>query len=255
MQWSFGIMNPDKHCFVLIRGLFREKRHWGEFVHILQEQYPNADIFTLDIPGNGCFFQQTSPNTIAEYTDTLRQQLAGRNNLNLIALSMGGMIALDWMSRFPTEIKSAVLVNTSVRPHAPFFQRLRWQNYPAIFRMFFATPEQMEQQILYLTSNEHRENKVLLEKWQQWRKQKPISGASRLNQLLAAAKFSMHLKPLHPILIISAKNDQLVNYRCSLKLHQLWQIDYQQHDTAGHDLPLDDPQWLTQTIHRWLLTI
>ena len=248
-------MNPDKHCFVLIRGLLREQRHWGEFTQILQDQYPYADILTLDIPGNGCLYLQTSPSTIAGYTDALRQQLAGRSNLNLIALSMGGMIALDWMSRFPLEIKSAVLVNTSVRPYAPFFQRLRWQNYPAIIKMLFDSPDQMEQKILSLTSNEHGENKILLDKWQQWRKQYPVSKISALNQLLAATKFSVDIKPLHPILIVSAKNDQLVNYRCSVKLHQRWQTDYQQHDTAGHDLPLDDPLWLAQTIDKWLITI
>ena len=248
-------MNLNKQCFVLIRGLIREQRHWGEFVQILQDQHPNADIITLDIPGNGRLYKQTSPSTIAEYTDALRQQLTGRSNLNLIALSMGGMIALDWMARFPTEIKSAILVNISVRPYSPFFQRLRWQNYPAIIIMLLDSPDQMEQKILSLTSNEHGENKVLLEKWQLWGKQNPVSKTSALNQLLAAAKFSVQIKPLHPVLIVSAKNDRLVNYHCSLKLHQLWQTDYQQHDTAGHDLPLDDPLWLAQKIQQWVFSL
>jgi hypothetical protein len=42
-----------------------------------------------------------------------------------------------------------------------------------------------------------------------------------------------------------------VDYRCSLKLAQTWGGDYRQHETAGHDLPLDEPEWLAQVIKQW----
>lgn len=248
-------MTKAKPCFVLIRGLIREQRHWGDFIPILQRQFPDSEIIALDIPGNGCLHHQTSPNNISAYTDSLRQQLSKKDNINLIALSMGGMVALDWMTRFPTEIKSAVLINTSVRPHSAFFHRLRWQIYPDIFKMLWHTAEQIEQQILDLTSNTYNNNDELLKQWQIWRKQNPVSKTSALNQLIASAKFSAQTKPLHPTLIVASKKDLLVNYCCSQKLQQLWKTDYQEHETAGHDLPLDDPQWLTQVIYRWINTI
>ncbi len=247
-------MVKNKSCFVLIRGLLREQRHWGEFTKLLAQQFPDAEILTLDIPGNGSLHQETSPNTITGLTEALRAQLAGRKNLNLIAISMGGMIAIDWMNRHPLEIHSAVLINTSVRPYSPFFHRLRWQNYPGIASMLFKPAEQREQKILALTSNLHQNDAALLAAWKKWRGQCPVSKISAINQLRAAAQFLATDKPAQPLLIISAKNDRLVDYRCSHALHQAWHSDYLEHDNAGHDLPLDDPRWLTQAIKKWLAT-
>ncbi len=248
-------MTLNKPRLVLIRGLLREQRHWGEFTHILQAKFPDTKIITLDIPGNGCLNLQTSPNTIAELTDALRGQIIEPENLNLIAISMGGMIALDWMNRYPSEIKSAVLINTSVRPYSAFFHRLRWTVYPSIIKMLWHSATEREQLILSLTSNHHSRDARLIDQWQLWQSQNPVSLSSALNQLLAAAKFSVKSKPLHPILIIASKKDRLVDYRCSLKLQTAWETDYLQHMTAGHDLPLDDPHWLTQEIYFWIKNI
>ncbi|MBE0469236.1 MAG: alpha/beta hydrolase [Methyloprofundus sp.] len=247
-------MSKNKAYFVLIRGLLREQRHWGEFTPLLAQQFPAAEIVTLDIPGNGSLHQETSPNTIAGLTEALRVQLEGKKNMHLIALSMGAMIAIDWMNRHPLEINSAVLINTSVRPYSPFFQRLRWQNYPRLVSMLFKSAEQRERDILALTANLHQQDTRLLADWQKWCAQYPVSKISAINQLQAAAQFLATNKPAHPLLIISAKNDRLVDYRCSVALHKAWHCDYLQHASAGHDLPLDDPKWLAQTIEKWLVT-
>ena len=61
------------------------------------------------------------------------------------------------------------------------------------------------------------------------------SKISAINQLRAAEPFLASEKPAYPLLIIGAKNDRFVGYRCSLDLHQAWHSD----DSAGHDLPLD----------------
>ena len=77
---------------------------------MLQQRFPEAQIITPDIPGNGRFNHLISPDSIAGMTDALRAQVVSRRNLRLIAISMGGMIAIDWMTRYPDEIKSAVLI-------------------------------------------------------------------------------------------------------------------------------------------------
>ena len=104
-------MTDCKLCFVLIRGLLREARHWGKLPELLQKQYPNALILTPDIPGNGKLNHLTSPDTIEAMTDALREQVTKEYALQLIAISMGGMIAIDWMSRYSAEVNSAVLIN------------------------------------------------------------------------------------------------------------------------------------------------
>lgn len=237
--------------FVLIRGLLREARHWGEFTGSLQQQFPNALISTPDIPGNGTLHHATSPRTIAGMTEALRQQIDLTQPLRLIALSMGGMIAIDWMTRYPDEVEAAVLINTSARPLSPFYHRLRWTIYPHVIRMIFHSAVQKEAGILSLTSNRYPHDDRLLESWRQWQQQNPVSTASARNQFLAAVKFSITSKPQQPVLIVTSQADRLVDYRCSLKLAQIWQSDYRQHESAGHDLPLDEPEWLVQIIRQW----
>ncbi len=237
--------------FVLIRGLLREARHWGEFAGSLQQQFPRATISTPDIPGNGQLHQATSPKTIAEMTEALREQINANQPLRLIALSMGGMVAMDWMMRYPDEVEAAVIINTSARPLSPFYHRLRWTIYPQVLKMIFHSAAQKEADILSLTSNRHSHDRKLLESWQQWQQQNPVSTASARNQFLAAVKFSVTKKPQQPILIVTSQADRLVDCRCSRKLAQIWQTGYVQHETAGHDLPLDEPEWLAHVIKQW----
>ncbi|MER0169529.1 MAG: alpha/beta hydrolase [Nitrosomonas sp.] len=244
-------MNHPPH-FVLLRGLWREARHWGKFTDQLQQQFPAALISTPDIPGNGMRNHETSPDTIAAMTDALRQQINSNHPIRLIALSMGGMMAIDWMTRYPTEIEAAVLINTSARPLSPFYHRLRWTAYAHVPRLLFHSRAEREADILRLTSNRHQHDKKLLESWQQWQRQNPVAPASARNQFLAALKFSVTTKPQQPLLIVTSRADRLVDYRCSQKFARTWNTDYVEHESAGHDLPLDEPEWLVQRIYGWL---
>lgn len=244
-------MTSQAH-FILIRGLLREARHWGGFTRQLQQLFPGAHFIAPDIPGNGRLHQLTSPGTVAAMTEALRNQISQRQNLKLIALSMGGMIAIDWMSRYPEEVVAAVLINTSARPLSPFYHRLRWTAYPCVIKMLFHSATQREADILALTSNQYSHDYSLLKLWQQWQQQYPVSNVSARNQFLAAVRFSVSTRPLQPVLVVASRTDRLVDYRCSLKLAQDWQVQYIQHATAGHDLPLDDPGWLALVIRQWV---
>ena len=244
------LVNHHEH-FVLIRGLLREARHWEGFVRNLQHQFPGVNISTPDIPGNGQLHQEVSPKTIEGITEALRQRINISQPLRLIGLSMGGMIAIDWMTRYPHEVKAAVLINTSVRPLSSFYLRLRWTIYSHIFKMVFHSVLQRESDILSLTSNRYQYDNKLLESWQQWQLQSPVSAASARNQFLAAIKFSIKTKPKQPVLIVTSLADRVVDYRCSQKLAQIWQTTCVYHDTAGHDLPLDEPEWLSNIIKQW----
>ncbi len=245
-------MKTEGMRIVLIRGLLRDARHWGDFPALLQSCFPDAEIITPDIPGSGIYHQQTSPNSIQAMTEALRQQIPAGKPLHLIAISMGGMIAIDWMLRYPSEIESSVLINTSMRPLSPFYQRLRWQIYPEIIRLLFQRGEKREQSILQLTSNEHQQDKDILQHWTDWQKQRPVSGKSAINQLLAAARFSVTSVPQQPVLLLGSLHDRLVSNQCSRQIQQRWKTAVYWHPQAGHDLPLDDPSWVVDRITQWL---
>ena len=185
-------------------------------------------------------------------TEALRRQVGKRQRLTLIAISMGGMIAIDWMTRYPDEVSAAVLINTSARPLSPFYHRMRWRIYPCVVKMIMSTDLNRETDILELTSNRFDRDSHVLKFWQQWQQQNPVSIVSIGNQLLAAVRFSITSQPRQPVLIVTSLADRLVDYRCSRKLAQTWYADYVEHERAGHDLPLDEPEWLTSIIKQWL---
>lgn len=80
---------------VLIRGLFRGKYHWGTIPEKLNARFPEREFLCLDIPGAGDRHQERSPWRIEEMVDSLRAQRNGNEPVDLIAISMGGMIGLD----------------------------------------------------------------------------------------------------------------------------------------------------------------
>ncbi len=245
---------------VLLRGLLRDARHWGEFVLKLGRALPQAEIICLDIPGNGKRYREKSPLSIELMTEGLRGELSKhetKQKVYLIAISMGGMIAMDWFARYPEEIASAVLINASSRTYTAFYQRLRWVNYPRIIgtwffgtlfaRTLFADEHALQRMILALTSNRH-DTEEIVTRWVTWHHRAPVSLLNALRQLVAAMRFRCTILPVIPVFIIYSEQDQLVNAECSRALASNWHCKSVSHTTAGHDLPLDDPDWVVGQI-------
>lgn len=247
---------PDNaRPWVLLRGLGREARHWGEFPQRLQLALGDVPVLTPDLPGNGYLWQENAGVTVAEQCEHLRGQLApvlAEGPVNVLALSLGGMVALDWASRYPAEVARLVLVNTSLSALAPFWRRLRWQSYPALLGLLGQKTVLREQGILALTSNLPARRSQVLADWVAWQTAHPVSVANLLRQLLAAARFQApKVWPRCPALVVTSAQDRLVDPYCSAQLAQAtgWPLQINAH--AGHDLPLDDALWLAQAVVLW----
>lgn len=245
--------------WVLLRGLMREQRHWGRFPGELSQALPDAVITTPDLPGNGQRHAMRSPTSVAAMVEFCRAELRSRGvpaPYSLLALSLGGMVAVAWASRYPHEVERCVLINTSMRPYSRFHQRLRWQNYPAIIKqLWHGGMENQERLILRLTSREgdQAKRKGIFERWMGYQHQYPVSRANAMRQLWAAARFrAPSARPALPVLVLSSAGDQLVDPRCSANLARAWQATHTIHPSAGHDLPLDDGAWVAQAIAGWL---
>ena len=244
-------ITPGPAPVLLLRGLSREQRHWGLFRPMLAERLANP-LLSFDFAGTGELYQQRSPCNISALRQSVRYQLqqhpAFDGKVHLVALSLGGMLAADWALTYPAEVASVTLINSSARSLAPFYQRLRWQNYPALAALLLLSAGQREQRILQLTTARACQNPQIVSQWQAWQRQRPVSAANALRQLLAASRFRLTAKPDCPALIISSKGDRLVNPACSLALAQYFQANHYQHSWAGHDIALDDPSWLAEQI-------
>lgn len=243
--------------WILLRGLARERGHWGDFVGQLQKALPCDRLIALDLPGNGVLHRQPSPVRVEAMVEHCRAEL-GRLGatppFHLLGLSMGGMVVACWMQHHPTELGGGVLINTSMRPFSPFHHRLRpgaW--WPLLGSLASLGPRSAESRILRLTSNLPARQRAVLGAWTALRQAHPVSIANSLRQLLAAARFRAQAQgPDVPVLVLSSQGDRLVDPRCSQALVQRWQCAAATHPLAGHDLTLDAGKWVAAEIARWL---
>jgi pimeloyl-ACP methyl ester carboxylesterase len=246
--------------WVLLRGLMREARHWGEFPLLFQNALGAQHVVALDFPGNGRLHAQASATSVVEMANDIRMQLKQRGYAppyRVLALSLGAMAALAWSELYPAELEKMVLINTSLGPYNPFYHRLRPANYSTLFRhLLFGSAVERESLILQLTSSlkSHSENKqAILDQWTAYARECPVTRVNVLRQLRAAISYrDAPAVPSVPVLLLAGQQDRLVNVRCSLTLAQHWRCAIRLHPTAGHDLPLDDGVWVTQQVKDWL---
>lgn len=245
-----------RETWVLLRGLTREAGHWGGFVAELAAHLPGARVVCVDLPGSGARHRERSPSRIGPMVEAVRQELAGRGlppPYHLCALSLGGMVALEWAGRHPAELAGAVLVNTSLATLNPLHHRLRLPAWPALAGLLASRNAfRRESTILRLTSAHPQEHADAPAAWAAIRKARPVSAANALRQLLAAARFEAPSeKPPVPLLLLCGAADRLVDPRCSRAIAQRWGVALAVHPAAGHDLPLDDAPWVAAQVARW----
>ena len=54
-----------------------------------------------------------------------------------------------------------------------------------------------------------------------------------------------------PILLLASLGDRLVSPRCSERIARAWNAPLRMRPDAGHDLPLDDPDWVLGQLLDW----
>lgn len=243
--------------WVFLRGLTRESRHWGSFLVHFHQLLPAHQVVALDLPGNGLLNHLTSPHRVQDMVERCRKQLTMRGiepPYHVLAMSLGAMVAVAWAQAYPQEVSGNVLINTSMRPFSPFYQRLRPQNYAVLVQLALlgADAEGWERHILRMTSN--RGDGSVLPHWSKLRRSNPVSSINAFRQLVAAARFhAPERKPLTPTLLLASEQDQLVSVESSRSIARQWQCALRVHPSAGHDIPLDDGLWVVSQVQTWLL--
>lgn len=247
--------------WILLRGLVREQAHWNGFADRLTGALgAGHQVMCMDLPGNGQRYRDRSPTRIAAMVDAAREDLIRldvEGPIHLVALSLGGMVAMEWLRRYPREVASAVLINSSAAPVSPFWQRLKPANYVAIVRHGLLGRDRLkrEHMILGITTNRltDADKERIAREFQKIDEARPVSAANTVRQLWAAARFRAPeaLPEERPLLVINAAADRLVDPRCSAALARRWAAQCAVHPDGGHDLSLDDPTWLAGTLAAW----
>ena len=104
--------------WLIVRGLVREVRHWGDFPEVLEkhlkETDPEAKVFTIDFPGFGSETDRPSPTSISEIVDDMRGRFLKYDTPGkpwvILSMSLGGMVGMNWVSRYPEDFKKIILI-------------------------------------------------------------------------------------------------------------------------------------------------
>lgn len=235
---------------ILLRGLTRGNGHWGDFPGKLKSALPNFEIELMEIPGNGTRsidLTPTNPIEVIEYIKKYSASFKKTKQLHLCGISLGGMIGLKWAEAFPNDLKSLIIINSSLNQLSPFYERLRPTSYVKVLSALIGqNSQQREELILKLTSNNFFETKKYLNQFSIFSEQNPFQRINFFRQLLLAHRIQLSAPPKIPIAVIYSQNDRLVQCKCSEKISNWLKVSSYIHPTAGHDLPLDDPDWLIE---------
>ena len=243
-------------AWVLFRGLGREASHWGSFARDLGARFPQTRLYTPDFPGTGTRLQEEGSGSIEDMVNAVRSNLAFElvdRPLWLLGLSLGSMVALSWAQRFPAEVAGVALVSGSVGTLSPPWKRLKPGALATVTRVAFSreASERERQTLLITSANPTRQNDVVQE-WTRVAGLAPVSRKTLRRQMWAAIKFSPLVAPLHcPTLVVAGAQDQLVDPDCSKQLARALGVEPEINPAAGHDVPLDEPEWLLQHLETW----
>lgn len=243
---------------ILLRGLIRGRDHWDGFDKALQQALPNTRIFCIDLAGNGRRHIERSPDNIDTAVKDIKQQIQDLNitrPYNILALSLGGMICLQYLHE-SDDIAKAIIVNTSHGQLSPFWHRLKIKPMSALILSQFFPAIVLERCIYYFTVNHKNAYKRdhTVSQWQYLAKINPIRFTNIIRQIKLSRTFNTQLKiEPHRVLLIGSSKDQLVSIQCSLRIAKTFNIPLIQHSSAGHDLAIDDAKWLIEKINAFFL--
>lgn len=250
-------MGSDSQTWILLRGLAREKGHWGDFSDKFAARFPGDEILLIDFPGSGENLALSSPTSISGILNSVRSQAIARarnqSQFKILAVSLGAMVAMEWMRQKSDDLSGCVLINSSAKNLSPVYDRLRWQVWLNFARLVSVqSAREREKGIIEVIMNNPEAIEAALPLWTKIAMERPISYKNFFNQLLAAAKFKgLETDPGVPTLILNSLGDKLVDPSCSTKLHERFNWPINRHPWAGHDLPWDDPEWVLNHVQEW----
>lgn len=247
--------------WVLLRGLSRESGHWGVFPKCLLDELrslqPEAQLQMLDLPGTGAQRKQASPTQVSDIVDACRAELQRRGvagPVSLVGMSLGAMVLSDWANRYPEEVQSGVLINASLKPFSQLFRKTSPLNYLGLLLLSLSrfSARLREERVLRLTTR-MTPTHAIIDRWVELQRQHPLGLRNTVRQVLASSRYrASRTRPAAPMLLLCSKADKLVDWRCSQAISRAWGAPLRLHTKAGHDLPLDDPQWVARAVAEWL---
>lgn len=161
------------------------------------------------------------------------------------------MVALEWARHYPDDFEVAVIVNSSAGDLSRRRERLRPENLPPLLGMLRdPDPIQRERRLLRLITNHRGEDEALAAAFGEVARESPVPFSVIRAQLVAAMRFRTPETVRTPLEFFVSARDRFVDPSCSYKLAERYRSPVRVHPTAGHELPLDDPDWVIDQLRR-----
>lgn len=206
-------------------------------------------MVTLDLPGVGTERHRPSPWSVPAIVEDLRARLPRDGvPMGIYAQSLGGMIALEWVSRHPDDFAQVVVCNTSARDLSSLAHRLSWFGRRTMVEALVArTALAREQLTLKLVANSVA-GRAHAEEFAAVAVAEPVGYSVLLRQLVAAARHRAPPRVPVPLLVLASESDRMVSPACSAAIAERYSAPLAIHPGGGHDLPLDDAEWVADQI-------
>ncbi|MCK6526801.1 alpha/beta hydrolase [Myxococcota bacterium] len=241
--------------WLFLKGMGREQGHTSGFFEAFRNRWPGADMLGLDLPGAGTEHRRASPDTVRGIAEDVRSRwlpARGDGDWGVIAVSLGGMVAMEWCAAHPGDFIRTVLVNTSSGGISPPWRRLDLRVLPGVVRALAGSdPLARERRVLAMTTRLRGDLDALAARYAAVSRERPMSRGTVLAQLRAGARFRAPDTLPGPVLVLSSRGDRLTHPSCPRALAARFGAALALHPDAGHDLPLDDPAWVAARVAEW----
>ena len=164
---------------------------------------------------------------------------------------MGGMVGLSWLSQYPEEVAELVMINSSLASISPLWHRMKPAAFLALLPGLLSV-RWRERAVRALSCNIRRRDVAVLQVFMQIASARPVKAANMLRQLVAASRFRLAITASSTVLrrvrLLASNQDHLVDVRCSQRLARTFDLPLNLHPEAGHDLPIEDPEWVVAAL-------
>ena len=255
-----SVAQGDSITFFLLRGIGREAGHWGDvYPGYVKQHFPGAQFVMMDLPGAGKYHDKSALPTVEKMADFLREEHLGMvNEVNgkrvIVATSLAGNVALEWIHQYPGDFHGAILLSTSLKGICKAKDRVRPEAKKQFVNIFLTNDiAEREKEFLSINSNLNVGNDSLLTAWQGVQQARPVSKGALLKQTVAGMLYKPSKEvPEVPVLLVGSKADKIVGQECFESIAETLGGDLILHETAGHGIPIDAPQWLAEVSTTWI---
>ncbi len=247
---------------LFLRGLMQDPGSLKNFADRLRTHAPHLNVHTLDLPGVGSEYRRVSPLSITAIRIDLAKRFHERiaqkkwpiGPWMIAGAGIEAMVAVDWASAESDLFRKLILMNPSSADSSRLADRFRYRaRFPMLFGLFGGDRPLAVRSYLGAVSNRYRSNdqksKTIENDLVHSRHDRPPSPLTAFRHLVSASHFELPVdRPKAPTVVFASRGDRIAKPECAVRVAERLGASPIYHPWSGHDLTIDDPEWLARNV-------